>query len=68
MSIDFNQDFFDEDTDRKMKEFGLVFCCTCQKFIDDENHNINHVFAHSIKEINEKSVIEKLDNKIEKDA
>lgn len=44
----------------QMKRYGLVWCCTCGRFIDEENHNIDHVFARTYQELIEKSVIERL--------
>ncbi|MFA5152106.1 MAG: hypothetical protein WC554_06090 [Clostridia bacterium] len=53
-------EFQDEYVDHCMESVGLVFCVTCQKMIDDEKHDIKHVFAHNSKEIREKSVLERM--------
>ena len=31
--------------DQQIQAVGLVYCCSCQRFVDDEQHNIYHVFA-----------------------
>ena len=49
---------------RQIEDNGLVFCCDCQKFIDNEAHNIDHVFARTLEEIRLKSVVEKLAGKV----
>ena len=58
-----SQEFQDEYTDSMIKEAGLVWCCNCCQFIDDEHHNIAHVFARGLDEIREKTVLERLAGK-----
>jgi len=63
-------EFQDDYIDHCMESVGLVFCVTCQRMIDDEKHDIKHVFAHNAREIREKSVLERMAGNIieEKDA
>jgi hypothetical protein len=60
-----DEELRDEWVSKLIKESGLVFCCTCQRFIDDEKHNIAHIFARNTKEIREKSIIERMLGKTE---
>jgi hypothetical protein len=60
----FGDDFHEEYVDKMIKDYGLVWCCNCQRFIDTEAHNIDHVFARSSKEIREKTIIEKMAGKL----
>jgi len=54
--IEFQESYIDH----CISDAGLVFCCNCQRFIDDEHHDIKHVFARSAREIREKSILERM--------
>ena len=59
--VDIKSDEFQEAyLDQQIQAVGLVFCVSCQKFVDDEQHNIHHVFAYNAKEIREKSILERM--------
>jgi hypothetical protein len=55
-----SESFQDDWINRCMESAGLVYCVTEGKFIDDEKHNINHIFAHNAKEIREKSIMARM--------
>jgi hypothetical protein len=58
-----SHEFQDVYLDHQIKSVGLVFCSSCQKFVDDEQH-IHHIFAYNAKEIREKSILERMTGRI----